>query len=212
MKLEEKSKARELRRSGKAITEISQIVKCSKSIVFKWTKDIALTEDQKRRLKYPFILLAEKKHALAVLRHAQFEADGLEWAKVDERFRLICALYWGEGGKTETSFRISNSDSSLIKVILNWLLSEGFEKKIRFDVVYHDIGTVEENEIIKWWNDKLEHLPEMAWTNNTKIDTRKYNCKKPGKLLYGTARITVHNTELFYNIMGGIKYLKREGP
>jgi transcriptional regulator with XRE-family HTH domain len=52
MKIEEKNKARELRKNDKTLTEILKEVKVSKGSLSYWLRDIRLSEEQLSRIRY----------------------------------------------------------------------------------------------------------------------------------------------------------------
>src|SRR5437868_4690128 len=107
MKTQEKTEARELRKQGLSINDICRRLGVAKSSVSLWVRDIQLTEEQIERLNQEMIRNrqrfsylsrcggANKNKEEAEKRHALFEQAGRERARTDERFRLICALYWG---------------------------------------------------------------------------------------------------------------------
>lgn len=75
-------------------------------------------------------------------------------------------------------------------------------------MAYHTPNLFSENEIKLWWNNKLPLLKKSNWTNKcfTVLKSNK-GSKKIGKLPYGTAYLTINNTELFYNVLGGIEFI-----
>lgn len=146
-------------------------------------------------------------------RHKSAEQAGYEWARTDEKFRLICALYWGEGSKRGAhTFGVSNSDPKLLRIVLEWLVSRGFEEAIAFRVQYYAENGLSEDDIKRWWNEQIPGLKEVHWRKFLvcKIN-RASQRKKIGSLPYGTALIQVFRTELFFQVMGGIKYLQDMG-
>src|SRR5262245_15736046 len=122
MKPEERERARELRRQGLSIKEICAHLSVAKSSVSLWVRDISLTSEQIERLEQRrsdnrkrFVYWGREHGAkiqkqAAEVRHNRFSDAGYMRAKVDEEFRLICALYWGEGSKSSKTFRVANSD------------------------------------------------------------------------------------------------------
>src|SRR5262249_53860948 len=144
MKLKEKLEARELRKQGLSIREICTRLGVAKSSVSLWVRDIHLTDEQieslnqkmlLNRLRFGYLSIcggANRNKEEAQKRHEAFEQAGYERAKSDEQFRLICALYWGEGSKTQTcSFKLANCDPRLLRIILDWLIEQGFGDRVR---------------------------------------------------------------------------------
>ena len=215
MKLNEKIEARKLRLEGCSVLEIAKKISVAKSSVSVWVRDIELTEKQKQLLylrnKCSLAKLngAKANHDAAEVRHLKFRHDGYKWAEKDESFRLVCALYWGEGKRSgrRNSFAVSNADPSMLNMIVNWICEQNY--KFRFTVQCYLNNGLSESNISEWW---LSKINKLAIENFTKFQictiNRASQQKKIGSLPYGTATVMVHKTELFYNVMGGIDYLR----
>jgi predicted transcriptional regulator len=217
MKAEERLQARVLRREGCSIKEIAKGLGVAKSSVSAWVADIELTQEQievleaRQQKSRAYILgRAERAKAIAAERHNRYRRDGYEKAASEEEFRLICALYWGEGGKSlrNKSFAISNSDPRLLRVVLRWLLNAGYATRLMFRVQYHAENSLPEQAITEWW---LQQLPGLeirhlrAFSKN--FVNRASQRKKVGRLPFGTATLQICSAELFFNVLGGIDYL-----
>jgi len=225
MKTEAKNHARELRRQGLSIKEICKKLGVAKSSVSIWVRDIELRADQLEALNLQMIRSrqrfgylsrcdgANKNRIEAEQRHRLYEQSGRELAKVDERFRLVCALYWAEGKKRgKNTFSISNSDPRLMRVFLDWLVRSGFDQRIAFRVQYYEGNGFSVEMIKAWWRNKLPRLDGKHFRKFVKCTlNRASQQKKVGSLPYGTATIEVCDSELFFNVMGGIKYLQDLG-
>ncbi len=224
MKPAEKLEARLLRSQGYSVKEISRQLNVSRGSASLWVRDIVLTAEQIERLEARNNLNREKfgylsrcggantNKADAESRRKAFREVGFERAKRDEGFRVICALYWGEGQKSGHVFGVCNSDSTLLKVVLRWLIQEGFEDIVRFCVRYHPGNGLSEEEIKAWWMAKLPWLKEKHLRKFGQCFIhRASQRKKIGKLPYGTASVEVCRTELYYQVMGGIDYLRETG-
>ena len=224
MKAIEKERARALRRAGHSIREICELLSVAKSSVSIWVRDIRLTADQIRRLdenlyrnrqRFGYLSRcggANRNKTDAELRHQRFEQAGHDRAKEDERFRLICAIYWGEGSKRNKTFSISNSDPRLLRGACDWLVRCGYEVKIRFRVGYYAENGLSEEDIKRWWLNQLPNLRAKHLTKFTVCElNRASQQKKIGRLPYGTATIQVCSTELFFQVCGGIRFLGEMG-
>jgi hypothetical protein len=221
MKVQEKQEARTLRRDGWSVKEIAKALHVAVGSVSVWVSDIALTEEQVRRLeekqrKSRAYLLgrAEQLRRAAAQAHEAYRREGRERAGSDEAFRLICALYWGEGGKSERNryFAISNSDHRLLNVVFQWLLASGYGPRVSFRVQYHQDNGLTKEEITAWW---MKNLPGLEQDHLRKFSTAVVNRasqrKKQGKLPFGTAVLQVCSVRLYYNVMGGIDFLAQPG-
>jgi hypothetical protein len=225
MKVAERLRAREMRLEGFSIKEICAQLSVSQSSVSVWVRDIHLTREQIDRLEQKMTTVrarfgylsrcggANTNKVDAEKRHREFERAGYERARTDERFRLVCALYWGEGAKSRRSgFQIANSDPKLLRIVLGWLVSNGYKDVLRFRVQYYAENGLSEEEIKHWWNEQLPQLQESSWTRLSRcVINRASQRKKIGRLVHGTATISVFRTELFFQIMGGIRYLQELG-
>src|SRR4051794_31836501 len=221
MKPAQKQEARALRAGGCSVRDIARRLQVSRGTVSLWVRDIELTpeqmarlDDSRRRGGYAGVCKgASVNKANAERRHALFRQAGYERARTDEQFRLVCALYWGEGTKkSKGTFAVVNSDPNLLRFVLRWLLSSGYADAIRFRVRYHPGNGLSEAEIREWW---LSQLPGLTETHLTTFSPclvhRASQHKHVGRLPYGTAELSVSRAELFYNIQDGIAYLIETG-
>jgi intein-encoded DNA endonuclease-like protein len=130
-KLEEKLKARKLRKQGLSYKEIIEKVKVSKDTISRWCRDIKLTDKQLLRLYEKkksaglrgCIIGAKKQQEKRELLTKQLFQQGIEEiGKLSKRERFIIgvALYAGEGTKTDRRCEFANSDPRLIKFMSNW--------------------------------------------------------------------------------------------
>jgi len=221
MKSAEREEARRLRCGGWSIKDIAATLRVSKGSVSAWVADIKMTEEQVRALEARqsrsrrYILDRVRQLTVAaVARNENFRQNGFQKAETDERFRLICALYWGEGRKCERNkaFAISNSDPNLLRIVLRWLLDAGFGEKLSFRVQYYADNGLSEREIAAWWQHRLPGLETRHFRKFTRnVVNRASQRKKIGRLPFGTAVLQVRSTELFCTIMGGIDYLSTSG-
>jgi transposase-like protein len=224
MKTQQKEQALELRSAGHSIKQIAQQLGVARSSVSVWVRGIPLSPTQREQLaaqetlnRRRFAQVIGFKQALAnkeeaELRHQRFRQQGFQQAQVDDRFRVICALYWGEGDKGKKDFRVSNSDPSLLNVLLRWAVQSGYDPAIRFSVRYHLNNGIDEEDIRRWW------LQQMPLLRNEHLRSffrcpinRASQQKNIGKLPYGTGNLVVHRAELFFKVMGGIDFLRQLG-
>lgn len=211
MKKNERNKAVFLRSKGWSIKEISKKLKVAKSSVSRWVSHIVLNEKQLERLSKKCSLnglrgaLANKK--AAKIRHDHFKKIGFDRCKKDVDFKVICALYWGEGKKAYKDVQITNSDTKMIHFFCKWALKNNL--KFSFRVQFYRQKGFSNKKIINHW---LGLVPELCFASSFKLHTcvvnRASQNKKIGKLPYGTGTVRVlQGTNFFYEIMGGIDYL-----
>jgi transcriptional regulator with XRE-family HTH domain len=225
MKSAEKEAARKLRFDGLSIKEIARKLNVSRSSVSLWVRDIRLTAAQieilnarvaQSRDRFAYLSRchgANQNVEQARIRQEQFRRAGHDLAARDQKFRIICALYWGEGTKsTQGQFSVCNCDPEMLRIFVDWLFSMNLGGRIRFSVQYYAENELSEFEILDWW---LKRLPKINPENVRRFVCCKINRasqrKKTGRRPYGTASVSVASTELLCNVLGGIEYLKQLG-
>lgn len=222
MKIKEKEEARVLRKEeGLSIGDIAKKVGVSKGTVSIWVRDIELTEKQNEvlRQKNPIYNCQTKgfkttREKFKVNRILYQECGKKIAQKNDAEFISGCMLYWAEGTKSKNSVIFSNSDPEMILYFMNFLIKYflvGKEDILLTINCFTDIKSFD--EIKYFWLNKL-NLEENNLRKSTINCYSKYSQKKrKNKLSYGTARITVHSTEIVHKIFGAIQFIgkfKRE--
>ena len=201
-----------LRREGNSPLEISRIIGVPKGTVVHWVKNVVLTVDQRNDLQKRKLdgsrkgcskgskVFKKKRDAL----HCTWMEDGEHRAARDEQFRIVCALYWGEGGKRRPFFAITNADVQLLNVVASWLVENGYTYKLQ----------------IRCHSDKDPERARAYWAQRL-IGLKPENIYRVGiqdvasvplhnrRLEYGCAQLQVGNVELYWNIMGGINHLMK---
>src|SRR3989344_6254590 len=132
--LEIKERAISLRKNGRSLKEISELLKIAKSTASVWLANITLSSSAQKRLahkkilgQYKTVLLKRKQKDL--LRKAN-EAKAYEIIEnislSKDYIKLCCALmWWCEGNKNSSFLRFTSSDTTLIRNFLS-LLRKGF--------------------------------------------------------------------------------------
>lgn len=172
----EKEKAIELRRQGYTYNEILKEVKVAKSSLSLWLKDLPLTTDEKNYLR---------KHVNKKISHGRIKAAAAihnnklkkdqeiikiaqqeyQLFKIEPLFQTGVGLYWAEGAKRSSTFQFTNSDSSMINVMLVWLEKyAGYQKKdLWFRLYVHKAYSHENNEV-KWAKELRIHRSQFKKT------------------------------------------------
>ena len=212
MKVEQHKKARELRQSGQSIRKISKDLQVSKSSVSRWVRGIELSPEQLRILhdnSYKFQPSTRNGQiALREKRHAEYRAIGYKKAQEDQTFRIICALYWGEGSKDRNRFTLANTDTMMLRGFVDWLRQEGYNEKMTFCVHYYPNNGISEETIADFWVEKLSLLRTQLRKFSVCIINRASQQKHIGKRPYGTGHLTVCDTRLIQMVHGGIEFLR----
>ena len=193
MKATERLEARRLRGEGRSIKEIAQ--GCWSREKFGFGVGCGhcldrgacprLPEERQQRTREYIVSRSRSLRTAAAERHAAYRRHGFEIAAADARFRVICALYWGEGRKTsrDAHFAVSNADPRLLRVILRWLLDSGYREKLSFRVQYYPANGYTEDEIKQWWLGQLAGLESQHLRKFTRIEAQQSESEKESRLL-----------------------------
>ena len=213
-------KAMEYRKKGMSYSEILEIVPVAKSTLSLWLKNEKLTSEQRKGLTRKR-LLAAKKGAQARKKLRLYQTKVIknsainQVSKITEKELLLIgsALYWAEGSK-EKSYRpsqnvvFSNSDSSMIKIIILWLTkSLKIDKKdLYFEIYLHESKKYLMTDIIKHWSSITgfsEALFDKIYFKKNKLGTKRKNIHES---YFGLLRIKVKkSTNLNRKISGYIE-------
>lgn len=217
MKEKEQKKARYLRKKGFSIRGIVYELKCSKSSVSRWVRNIPLTETQIKRLKsnqdrgrakaaqHPnspkqkwerirnsIILKAEEEMPAA------FSNLGLKI--------LGTALYWAEGyNATRNIFLFSNSNPDMIKVMMRFLKEVC---KVPIDKIKGRVNIHPHLDIRKaegFWSE-VTKIPKWNF-NKPLLAISKASKQKKDSLPLGTFNIIICDVRVISKIKGWIKGL-----
>ncbi len=208
-------KARELRKQGNSIRDITEDLAVSKASVSRWCEDIELTPAQVERLvsrKEAVIrrgqllgALTQKKKRLAVIdHHIQGGKERFRILSDDEFFTAGLALYLAEGAKTMRQVHFVNSNPQVVLFMMQWL--QQFFRKERKDfavsVLINESHRNREDQVRKFWSNYLD-IPEEQFRKTIFVKAKQYKFYENREVYYGTLRFTVlKSTELYYIISG----------
>ena len=214
-KSKERLKARELRKEGISIKEISRKLGVSKSSASIWCSDIKLSEKQIRKLHEQMIIggyagrlkganSQKKRKQDRVAFYNKKGKEEIEHLQKRELFIAGLALYWGEGGKNGSRVRFYNSDYRIISFIMKWFRESLNITDDRF-IIYITANQLHKerlSEINKYWSEIVKISPEqfrkpiLIKAKNKKIYENHFQ-------YYGTLCVGIsRSSELFYQIMG----------
>lgn len=130
--IQNQKKARELRLSGKSLSEIAHEINISKSTLSNWLKDISLNDRQlsdlkirnssrvnRGRLNASIILRSNR-----VYREKKIYDEAIkEFPSLikDSFFALGLSLYWAKGSMKGACFQFTSSNQSMILIMLKWV-------------------------------------------------------------------------------------------
>lgn len=214
----DKVKAFELRRQEKSYSEISRVLKVSKSTLAGWFKKEEWSQDIRNKLgtaaslafpkKLDAVLKANKKRWAGIHESYRKQAES-EFAsfKKDPLFIAGVMLYWGEGEKTakHPSLKLANSDPQMIRVFYSFLkdcLHVPEEKIKAYLLLYPDL----QDSMQKTFWSRATGIPLNRFWNSIYI-TGKHPARR---LSYGVCNINVNSRELKERILMWIQLFQKE--
>src|SRR3989339_669286 len=172
-----------LRRRGKSYRDIEKSLGVRKSTLSGWLKNVKLSDRQIEKLHKKWLGALVSARAKAVLWHNQ-QSEGSRKAikkdvedffsdiKIDQKMgELILAMFYlAEGGKTENSFMIANSNPKILKGILTLYRNLYKLDESKFSCSLHLRNDQKEKDLKRFWSEILE-IPEAKFTK-TQFDKR----------------------------------------
>lgn len=164
---------------------------------------------------------AKEQTALAQKKYKKIQRISEKEIKIISKQNLKfigLALYWGEGYKklkkvgsvvkTSHPLSLSNSDPHLIEWYIQFLekVCQVPRDKMKASIRYYEHQNY--HKILKYWRNTTK-LPLNQFTKPYKGVSKASLGKKPKNALpYGTIRIDVYDSQLFYRVMGWINGIK----
>jgi transposase-like protein len=217
MKVKEKNKAITLRQKGVSMGEIARILNVAKSSVSYWVRDIKLTESQLNTLnKNGHSTESIEKRRTSRIANTQRKREEImsEAAKevrhlqLDPLWSIGVALYWGEGGKTQQTARLSNSDPAVIKVMMRFFDRYSAVSREKYRGHVHTFSHRNVDEAIQYWSN-ISGIPKDKFFR-TYVKQSSASKKKRETLPYGTVQIYLHDSVFFFRLMGWIRGVKKQ--
>lgn len=210
MRVEERDKARNMRRQGCSYGEIAKVIPVAKSTLNWWLKDIELTEQQKRRILQ---LEADGRHRAGVKGPWRNREKSLQRIRgiladakrefpkraADSVFITGLVLYWAEGAKTSGYFKFTNSDPRAISFMVTWLTrcigiaKEKIAARVYVHRVYAECG------FERYWV-LVTGLPASQFHSPYFKPTPHRVKKNPSYM--GCCSLSVYASELFWRVKG----------
>jgi hypothetical protein len=216
MKNIEQKEAVRLRRKGVSMGEIAATLGVAKSSVSLWVRDVPLTIHQRTKLNKNghSIDAIEKRRSSRMdktqlqrnvwreqaILEAPFLAKNIDWC-------VGVALYWGEGGKTQQTARISNSDPAVIKTMMYFFRQTCHVPEEKFRGHVHTFAHNNVKKAEEYWSTISSISTKQLF--KTYVKQSSASLDKRHTLPYGTFQIYVHDTSFFYRMMGWLEYLKK---
>ncbi|MFA5063301.1 MAG: hypothetical protein WC578_04455 [Candidatus Omnitrophota bacterium] len=218
MRTEERIRARKFRTQGLSLREICGRIKCSKSSVSGWVRDIPLTTEQIARLK-----LKQDKGRANAANHPNSPKQ--VWVRIRSdiitsavkeipaipsglALKIVgTALYWGEGYKAvDNMVSFSNSDPQMIALMMKFFKEICKVPKVKFRGATHIHPHLDKIKSEKFWV-KVSGIP-LTQFHKTQFGVSRVSKQKRDSLPLGTFSIIICDARLQSKIKGWIKGLE----
>jgi hypothetical protein len=211
MRIDDKRRAIELRRSGKSYRSIENELGIAKSTLSGWLKDVHLTQAQSKRLHQNWLEGLERARKMASQVHVTTKKNSINMhkreaketvnsMKIDKNLLeiMLVGLYLGDGFKVNGRVGLGNSNPRIVKLFLTLIrvLYTINEDKIRVQIFAR--MDQKETELIQYWSDLLT-VP-MTQFHKTQFDKRTAKSKTKSNY-YGVCAVSVSNMELQRHIL-----------
>ena len=215
MKAKERRKARELRHHGLSVGHIAELIRCSKSSVSKWVRDISLTTEQIEKLKSN----QDKGRAKAAshpnsakqvwqrIRDNIIESSANEISLNCNSYTLKIAgsmLYWAEGYKSSRNMiSFTNSDPVMIRLMMKFFREICKVPEPKFRGCVHIHPHLDGGKAMRFWS-KEAGIP-LKQFHKLQTAVSKASKNKKDTLPLGTFKIIISDVRLQSKVKGWIK-------
>lgn len=215
-KLDEKEKAKSLRKKGLSYNEIQIATGLSKDTISRCCRDIVLTEKQimileknrKNGRLLGSIRGAKANQQKRILSEKKLLSEGIKQVGTlskRDKFMLGIAFYQGEGSKTNHAVEFTNSDPDSVEFMVGWF--ENFcqikRKDLKCSLWLHD--NLDESVAKRYWIDLLKITDaqfDKTYFAKNKIDSPKI---RKNIHLYGIIKIRYYDSSKLRLILGWIR-------
>ncbi|HMB17507.1 MAG TPA: helix-turn-helix domain-containing protein [Candidatus Paceibacterota bacterium] len=225
---DDKQKALKLRLKGLSYNQIKEKLGIPKSTLSSWFKNLEISKEAREKIKkrhrkksFKGLLKRNKLQTKKAKERAkkQREKSKKDIKKISKENLMIlgAALYWGEGykrlvrrngiKKTAHPISLSNSDPKLIKWFIRFLEEVCDIDKKDMKVSVRIYNHMNKEKILEFWQ-KVTGIPKNNFKTRNYISSASKRKRSINRLPYGTAKVSVFNTQKFHKIMGWIEGLK----
>ena len=215
-----------LRMLGKSYNEIAKDLDVGKSLLSYWLRDLELPKEAKKILEeksnYPKEKFAEynrQKHEFVIKENKEIRENSLKKVKVLKDYEMLllgAALYWGEGQKRHEGKRVSphiaftNSDPDMVKFFLHFVkgILQVPEEKIKG--LIHIYPNIVREDAIRFWSN-ITGISINNFSITKSISRASHGKRSKNLLPYGTLTLRVSSRKKFFEIMGLIDGLVKQG-
>lgn len=221
MKAQERKQARLLRREGRSLDVIARQVRCAKSTVSCWVRDIPLLPEQLHQLE-----TNQARGRACAANHPNSPRQ--TWGRLRQVItaaahqevtdpysphvlRLIgAALYWAEGTKTHRSaVNFSNADPKMVRLMMVFFRDVCRVPEEKFRGVVHIHPHLDAVRARQYWSN-VSGIPESQF-HATQFGVSRASQQKRDTLPQGTFRIVVSDMRLRCRLEGWMQGLAEWG-
>ena len=198
-KPQEKLEALKLRRKGESVKGIAKKLGVTPSSVSVWTRDIVLTEFQRKKLKAGQIAAGHRGRMMGTETNKRKKQERISVARTEAEKKLTSlsrqelyffglGLYWGEGVKASNgTVAIVNSDPLIIQLMIRWFTEcwNIEHSRLQPRVFISDIHRDRESVITAYWVKTLK-IPKSRF--------RRMIFLNKGKKIY-------ENRNIYYGVL-----------
>lgn len=229
MNSEVRNEAFKLRRLGWSYAEINKKLGVPKSTLSGWFSNFALSDKAIKRLESrkgigTAVLIKRNKaqthlarqRALATQSESQKEILSLT---KQELLLVGTALYWAEGYKrlkirngheiTGHAIVFANTDPKMILLFMEFLTKILDIEKSRMKIGIRLYPHMNENETLEYWRTMTKLDSSHFGKTRNYISSASKRRLPYNRLPYGTATISVNDTQKFHRLMGWIEGMKK---
>jgi transcriptional regulator with XRE-family HTH domain len=218
MKVEEKKKVVVLRKQGISLGEIAKRVGVSKGSVSNWVRDVKLTARQREQLNkngHSINVIEKRRNTRitntqnkreSIIKKARAEVSQLQ---SDPLWCIGVALYWGEGGKTQQTARVSNSDPAVIRIMMRFFKKYSLVSREKYRAHVHTFSHNNAEKAVHYWSE-ISGIPTDKFFK-TYVKQSSATKRKRQTLPFGTVQVYVHDSDFFFRLMGWMLEVKEFG-
>ncbi len=211
-RIKDRQSALELREKGMSYSQIKEILHLSKSTLSLWLRAYPLSKEQIDALRGKNPRRIEKfRDTMRYKREARlnevYARQKKQLLPLTKKELLIAGLflYWGEGSKTTGSVSLNNTDPSVLKFELYWLVNICRVPQTKIRVYLHLYRDMDIDQEMIFWSKQLKISLEQFAKPYIKSSNRE-NLTQKG-FGHGTCGLTVNDIHLKERIMMGIKVI-----
>ncbi|MCK9458287.1 MAG: hypothetical protein M0R80_01430 [Proteobacteria bacterium] len=205
MKKELKEKAKQLRKEGKSLGEIVNLLGVSKSTASVWTRPIKMSQTKRKNLDGRIGFAGKegtRKKYLAIRK--QYQQEGREQAKKGELQHLLgCTLYWAEGTKSRNVASLANTDANVICAFKKFVDTYFPKQKYTICINCYLNNGLSKKEIEDYWLGILK-LDHSSLRKGVFKEGEGGGYKK-NKHKFGVCSLRVCDTHMVQHIYGAIQ-------